>query len=138
MTTNVALITDSLRLLGVIAEGESPSAEQGAHALGRLNRMIEAWTEIDIDLGWFKQSAITATAPIPEWAEMGVISKLAQDLYAFYPSGDLSGWVLRDEENGFGTILRKAMLKRLKPADMRQMPMGEGRFRRGVSILTDT
>lgn len=137
MTTNVALITDSLRLLGVISELETPSANQGTHALGRLNRMIESWTEIGIDLGWYKQSSTTGTAPIPEWAEKGVISKLAQDLFATYPSSSLAPWVLNDQENGYSIILRKSMLKQLKPADMRQMPMGEGRFHTGISILND-
>lgn len=137
MTTNVSLITDSLRLLGVIAEGETPDANQGSQGLARLNRMMEAWTEIDIDLGWFEQSSTTGTAPVPKWAERGIISKLAQDLQAFYPSSSLVPWVMDDQMNGFGIIQRKGLVEHLKTADMTHMPMGEGRFRRGVSILTD-
>jgi hypothetical protein len=138
MTTNISLIQDSLRLLGVISEIESPSAEQGSHALGRLNRLMEDIREVGVELGWFEQSSTTATAPIPKWAERGIISKLTQDLYATYPSGNLVNWVLDDNQNGYGTILRKALLAKNKQVDMRHMPAGEGRYRSGVSILTDT
>ena len=137
MATNVSLITDALRLLGVISEVETPSAEQGSHALTRLNRMIEAWREVDIDVGWFEQSSTAASVPVPKWAERGIVSMLAQDLHAFYPSSQLAPWVMDDQRNGFGTIRRKAMLENLRASDMRHMPMGEGRYRRGVSILTD-
>jgi len=37
------LITSSLRLIGVLASGETPSAAEGADCLVILNQMIEAW-----------------------------------------------------------------------------------------------
>lgn len=138
MSTNIAIITDALRLLGVIAETESPSAEQGAHALGRLNRMLEQWTENDIELGWFEQTATTDDAPLPKWAERGVISKLAQDLQATYPSSSLHPSVHDDGQNGYGTIARRRMLDKLKGANMDHMPVGEGFYGPRVSIETET
>src|SRR3972149_3026504 len=104
MTTNIAVITDALRLLGVVSETETPGADQGAHALGRLNRMLAQWTEDDIELGYFAQSLTTADCPIPDWAERGVISKLAQDLRAVYPSSSLDASVHDNSQNGFLTI----------------------------------
>jgi hypothetical protein len=138
MATNIALITDALRLLGVIAEAESPSAEQGSHALGRLNRMLEQWTEDEIDLGWYEQTDTTADAPIPKWAERGVISKLAQDLRATYPSASLEASVLDDNLNGFGTIQRQSVLSNREPADLSHMPAGSGRYGAGYNISDDT
>jgi hypothetical protein len=137
MTTNIAIITDSLRLLGVIAETEAPSAEQGAHALARLNRMLERWTEDGIELGYFAQTLTTADCPIPLWAEEGVISKLAQALKATYPSSSLEPSVFDDSLNGFGTIRRRALLDKLQASDMSHMPMGTGRFGSGYDITTD-
>lgn len=138
MTTNVQLIGDSLRLLGVIAETETPSAEQGAHALRVLNRMLEAWTEGNVQLGWFEQSSTTATAPIPKWAEHGVVSKLAQALNATYPSAQLAPQVFDDSQNGYGMILRKSIAEVMKPARMDHLPRGTGNLGAGYDISTDT
>jgi len=137
MTTNVVIIGDALRLLGVVAEGQSVSAEQGSNALRALNQMMERWTEDRIGLGYFAQSSTTDTCPIPAWAEQGVISKLAQRLMADYPSTQPPAWVLSDSENGYGTIARKCMVERMKPARMDHMPAGEGHTIWRSRILTD-
>ncbi len=137
MTTNVLIITDALRLLGVLAETETPTAEQGEHALRVLNRMVESWTEDGVNLGWFEQSLTTATAPLPKWSEKGVVSKLAQDLQATYPSSSLQAWVMDDSLNGYGLILRKAIHESMVPQDMSSMPLGNGLFQQSSNILTD-
>lgn len=43
MTTAAELINGSLRLLGVLAEGETPSAAAAQDALEAMNQMIESW-----------------------------------------------------------------------------------------------
>lgn len=43
MATVLDLTTDALGDLGVLAEGEVPSASQGAQALRALNRLIDQW-----------------------------------------------------------------------------------------------
>ncbi len=42
-TTAGDLITGALRLIGVVAEGESPSPESATDALTAMNQMIESW-----------------------------------------------------------------------------------------------
>ena len=42
-TTAGDIITGALRLIGVVAEGESPSPESAADALAAMNQMIESW-----------------------------------------------------------------------------------------------
>jgi hypothetical protein len=42
-TTAGDIITGALRLIGVVAEGESPSSESAADALSAMNQMIESW-----------------------------------------------------------------------------------------------
>lgn len=137
MATNLAIITDALRLLGVIAENETPSAEQGQHALDRMNRMLESWGEEGVDLGWFEQSSTADTIPAPKWAERGVISKLAQDLQAVYPTNPLQPWVWDDQQNGYGVILKRTVLQQLQGADMSHMPVGSGNYGYGWNIETD-
>jgi hypothetical protein len=126
VSTNVELITDALRLLGVVGENQPVTAEQGETGLRKLNQMLELWTEIDIDLGWFEQSDTTADAPLPKWAEMGVTSKLAQALKPVYPSSSLDAWVTDDSMNGYGIIARKSMVEQMEASSMDHLPMGEG------------
>lgn len=137
MTTNIAIITDALRLLGVVAETQTASAEQGDVGLRRLNQMLETWTEEGVELGWFQQSSTVDTAPLPLWAEKGVTSKLAQDLQPLYPASSLAPWVMNDSMNGYGTILRKALVEGMRRQNMSSMPLGEGHSARS-RILTDT
>jgi hypothetical protein len=126
LTTNVTIIGDALLLLGVLAEGQSVPAEHGAIGLRALNQMLERWAVDSIELGYFAQDDTTAECPIPAWAEQGVTSKLAQRLTANYPASQLPAWVGNDEENGFGTILRKMVTAAMKPANMSHMPAGAG------------
>lgn len=134
MTANSTIISDALKLLGVIARGQSLPAEEGADALRALNQMLERWTEDGIELGYFAQTDTTADCPIPQWAEQGVTSKLAQRLTADYPASQPPAWIFNDDENGYGTIRRKAMLEKLEGADMSHMPSGAGRFGSGFDI----
>lgn len=137
MSANIEIITDALKLLGVVAETQAASPEQGDVALRRLNQMLEAWTEDSIELGWFEQSSTVDTAPLPAWAVKGVTSKLAQDLQPLYPSASLAQWVFDDSQNGFGTILRKSLNEGMRTQNMSSMPLGEGHLVRS-RILTDT
>lgn len=137
MSTNLDLVTGALRLLGVVGETDTPSAEQGRDSLVVLNNMLELWTEDEIQLGWFEQTSTTADAPLPKWAHMGVKAKLAQALQAVYPASSLAPWVFDDSLNGYGTILRKCIVEQLKPADMSSMPNGSGKFGSGYDITTD-
>jgi hypothetical protein len=43
MTTANEQINGALRLLGVLAEGETPSASTSQDALATLNQMIDSW-----------------------------------------------------------------------------------------------
>lgn len=127
MTTNVAIIANSLRLIGVIGETETPSAEQGAGALAALNQLMEAWSE-DCELGYYAQSVMSAACPVPAWAEAGVISKLAIRLLADYPSQTQTAYLSDESINGIGLIRRKSMTDKLRGANMNHMPMGEGQW----------
>ena len=44
MTTAGDIINGSMRLLGVLAEGETPTAAESADALSAMNQMIESWS----------------------------------------------------------------------------------------------
>jgi hypothetical protein len=77
MTTAGDQINGALRLLGVLAEGETPSAATSQDALFALNQMIDSW-------GTEKLSTFTTQEQIFNWLP-GLISQ------TLGPSGDFVG-----------------------------------------------
>jgi len=137
MATNLEIISDALRELNVIAEIDTPSAEQGTHGLRKLNEMLEAWTENDIELGYFKQTSTSDDCPIPAWAERGVKAKLAIDLASTY-GATVSLELATKANEGYQTILRRCISDKLEPANMNHMPIGQGHYGAGWDINSDS
>ena len=77
MTTAGDQINGALRLLGVLAEGETPSAATSQDALSALNQMIDSW-------GTEKLSTFTTQEQVFSWLP-GLISQ------PLGPSGDFVG-----------------------------------------------
>lgn len=115
--TNVQIIGDALRLIGIIAETETPSAEQGEVGLRKLNQMMEAWEEEGVRLGYFAQSSTTDTCPIPAWAEKAVTGMLAVDLVTAFPGAEIGPAQAKSIDDGYQAMLRK--FTQPEHADMR-------------------
>ena len=77
MTTAGDQINGALRLLGVLAEGETPSAATSQDALSALNQMIDSW-------GTEKLSTFTTQEQVFSWLP-GFVSR------TLGPSGDFVG-----------------------------------------------
>lgn len=122
--TNVQLISDALRELNVISEIDTPSAEQGSHALRKLNQMLATWEVDGVSLGYYEQTSTAATCPIPDWSEQGVTAKLAIQLAPTY-GATISQELLDKAETGWATILRIAMNAKLKPMDASHLGSGD-------------
>jgi hypothetical protein len=76
-TTAGDIITGALRLIGVVAEGESPSPETASDALSAMNQMIESWnTE--------RLSVFSAQTQVYEWPATEIRRTLG-------PTGDFVG-----------------------------------------------
>lgn len=135
MSTNLEVISDALRDLNVISEVDTPSAEQGAHALRKLNELMETWTENDIALGYFKQTSTTDDCPIPDWAQKGVKAALSVDLAPTY-GATISAELAKKYDDGFGMIQRKCINEKMRPARMDHMPIGSGNYGSGWDITS--
>jgi hypothetical protein len=122
--TNSELIRDALGLLGVLNEVETPSAEQGVHALRNLNQIMEVLEEDGIKLQYFAQTDTSADFPAPVYSEMGITAALAIKLAPSY-GATVSVELAAQYEMGMAIILRKAV----KPpvASMGHLPQGEAR-----------
>ena len=77
--TGQNIIDASLRQLGVIASGESPTAEESADALATMNRMIEGWNQLlRMTLAGSYASALYTFTPIATFATLATSSALLE------------------------------------------------------------
>lgn len=79
MTTALEVITDAYLDLGVLADGETASAEQGAFGLRKLNQMTAAWELDGIAIGASNWS-LTTDIPLPANHIQAIIANLAMRL----------------------------------------------------------
>ena len=132
--TNLEIIGAALRLLNVIAETETPSAEQGATGLAVLNDMLEDWAGRSIDVGQWPQSDLTAEFPGPTTVEGVCKANLAVWLAPYY-SAPLRPEVVMLASSGYSRLLREAMLAQLHPATMTHLHQGEGQW--ATEVITE-
>lgn len=123
--TNIELIGDSLRELNVISEIQTPSAEQGAHCLRKLNQMLAEWKEAGIDLQYFPQTLTSDVCPIPAYAEHAVMANLAGRIASNY-GASVSIELAASMIAGYDTIVRTAVTRALPVNRMLNRPCGEG------------
>lgn len=137
MSTNLQVLTDALRGLNVINEVETPSAEQSAQCLRKLNQMLAEWAVLGTVIGYFAQSDTSATCPIPDWAERGVTNHLA--LYIAPDFGAQPSLpVIAAADSGMQTILLTVTNLKLEGVDMSHLPRGSGHYGAGFDITTGT
>jgi len=71
------VITDALVALNVIREGQTPSAEQQAQAIRRLNQMMALWEVEGRPLGYIPVGTVTDVMTVPDGSLMGIWTSLA-------------------------------------------------------------
>ncbi len=121
---NQAVIDQALGELGVLEAGSSANAIDSASALTTLNQMMSAWAQNDKDFNWFAQDDLSATCPIPDWAEEGLVSNLAIKLSAPFRSPvtiELAAKAAEGEE----TIVRALINYSIEPINA-NLPYGTG------------
>lgn len=134
MATNIEVIGDALKEINVIQETETPSPEQGAHGLRKLNEMVEAWTEDSINLGFFAQTSQSATCPVPAWSLRAVKLCLSAELAPTY-GATVSPELGVKINDAYLALLRKCLVEAAEPANMDHMAAGTGRYGSGYDIL---
>lgn len=137
MATNLDIITDAYHLSGLIEEPQTPSAVEARAALKYMNGMILQWASEDIKLGFFSQTNVQDTIPIPETAEWAVKANLGVMLAASRGlEPPLSTKVFAQE--AYEAVLRTAIADSLEPADMSHLPQGTGWTQDRYDIDNDT
>jgi hypothetical protein len=136
MATNQNLIDIAAGKLGVVEAGDSCNATDSATMLGVLNRMMHEWKFRSMDFNWFTQDTLGDTAPIPAWAEEGVIANLAVRAATDFRV-KVSAELASESMVGKQTIATTLISQTLDNADMSHLPLGQGRLNRN-SIETDS
>ena len=135
--TNQEIITAALGKLGIVEAGDSANATDSATALGILNRMMEDWgVNPELDLNWFPQDTLSDAAPLPLFAEKGVIANLALEAapdFRVTVGMELAMEAAKGKRNIGNAIINRD----LDNADMSHLPYGEGRGER-YNIESDT
>lgn len=135
MATVLEIVTDSLRQIGVIGQTKTPSAEQGADAVAKLNDLMQSLQEDEIDLGWGVKASTASTYVLPLGLVEGIKAMLAMKLagtYGVEPPAVTSALAAAAYRRMLGQAIHAAM----NTKRMTVLPQGSGQ--RGVSrIETD-
>jgi hypothetical protein len=130
--TTLQYVSDALKILGVIGETETPSAEQGADGVVALNDMMMFYLELGFDCG-FNPQANTADSFTPPPGEREAIKYLlASRLVNQYPSNPMPQTAMMIAAEASDRWRRKGMLNQvqsIKPG----MPLG---YATSYNILT--
>jgi hypothetical protein len=130
--TNLQVITDSLRIAGIINEIQTPSAEDAQEALRRMNDMILGWVRHNgIQLGFYPQTSLAANIPIDdEYFEVvtNLLAKRVCEVWGFQVSPDLR----EAAKSSWSSLLAEFIAPR--EADLTHVP---GSTRNGYSIESD-
>lgn len=125
MATNLDVIRDALGLLGVLAETETASAEQGEHGLRILNDVMEDWLSAGIDVGQWPQVDINDEYPGPSGVVATVKATLAIHLAPYYER-EVRPAVIAMASSGYNRLLRDSVLQKMQEADLSNIPLGQG------------
>lgn len=121
--TNQELIDKSLYELAVLDSGDSATANDSADMLDILNGMMAMWALSDKDLQWPPQDTLSDTAPLPRWAEQGVIANLAVEAAPTFQM-KVTPELIRKADLGAAAIARILINEKLEGADMSHLPLG--------------
>lgn len=131
--TNLQVITDALRLSGVIHEIQTPSNEDAQDALRRLNDMMLKWENGNgIKLGFYPQTSLSANIPVDDNHFETITLMLAKRI-AQHWGGSLSPDVMVQADKNWRSLLSEFIGS--GEADLAHVP---GRGRGSYDITSDT
>lgn len=126
------VIADSLLAINVIREGQTPSAEQQAQMIRRLNQMMALWEAEGRSLGYIPVGTVTDVLTVPDGSLVGIYSSLA--IFAAPSFGaTVSQELIAINERGMAIIDKITAKEVLAELDL-QMPADRGH---GFNINVD-
>ena len=133
MSTIQKTIDRAFGELGIVEGGDAVGATDAAEAMVLLNQMMAEWKHSGRDFNFFPQDDLTATLPIPDWAEAGIVSNLAVKCGPAFRAPVTADLSVKAAD-GMQVLTRTLMNQNMVPANMEHLPQGTGQVR---NILTD-
>lgn len=117
------LVTGSLRDATVVGQTKTPSAEQGADAVIRLNQLMASLEEDGINLGYNPKSTTADTLALPDGEVVTIRALLTVSLCDTYglPVPPVSGATAKA---GYDRLLRKAIYSSMNETRTDNAPRG--------------
>jgi hypothetical protein len=131
----VELITDSLRIVGILSEIDTASAEQGAIGVTRLNDLMASLAEDGIDLGYAPLTDSTDDVLLP-LGHVGAVKYMLGLLLCVDYGVDPQPMCVDRASSGYERLLRQAIHAQMQPTIPR-LPTGDSQGS-GVNFYTGT
>lgn len=112
--TTLQYVSDALKILGVIGESETPSADQGADAVTALNDMMMFYLELGFDCGYNPQANTADSFTPPQGEREAIKYLLAARLANQYPSNPMPQTALLIASEADQRWRRKAILGQME------------------------
>jgi hypothetical protein len=119
------IVTDALRNIGVISEIETPSAEQGADGVRKLNELMASLAEDGIDLGWVPIDDTGDTVVFPAGEVRSIKALLSANLAPIY-GAEIPSPVAAVAGSGYSRMLRNALILSQNAASLSTIHHGSG------------
>lgn len=101
--TGSQVIADTLLAINVIRAGQTPSAEQQAQGIRRLNQMMAMWEGEGKSIGYIPIGTVTDTLTVPDAAILGIVNNLAI-LWAPFFGASVTQEIVALAERGMAVI----------------------------------
>ncbi len=136
-TTNAELIRDALTLINVIGVGEAVEPEHSEFALRKQNALLADWEADGVNLQYYPQTMdeLGAACPIPDDAILAVTYYLAFALAPSYGK-EVDPKMLALGASYYDRLTREGVKAKMRPADLSNLPVGEGQSAAGFDIYT--
>jgi hypothetical protein len=124
LMSNLVFVNDALSLIGVLAQSQNASAEDGALALRAANEMVDEWADDGVTVNWSPQSSLDDECPLVGNELTAVKHHLAIRLCPHFgrePSPTLLALALA----AYGKLQRKQMVQGMAPVEI-PLPRAEG------------
>jgi hypothetical protein len=114
--SNVNLVNDALRLIGVLPEGQTASAEQGEIALRTATDLVDEWSDDGIIVTWEPNPQLSGECPLVGTELNAVKYALAVKLCPQY-GRDPSGPLAMLANNAVQRLVRQQIVRGLEPSE---------------------
>jgi hypothetical protein len=118
----------------VIGESETPSADQGAAAVRKLNELMASLAEDGIDLGYAPVANTAATMDLPLGAVSTIKAMLSVACASMY-GAQLTEETAGKASSGYNRLLGQAVSLQIERAQSDTLPLGQNNRHR-FNILT--